>query len=133
MSLNDPISNMLVALKNGSRARKPHVDVPASRLSSAIADCLKQEGFVENWRLLKEHNPQGFLRVYLKYTKNRKPILREIRRVSKPGLRIYVPKTKVLKVLSGIGISILTTSKGVLTDSQARVQGVGGEVICRVW
>ncbi len=133
MSQTDPIGDMLTRIRNGSRAGKPQVDVPASRLGTAIADCLKQEGFIQNWRLLKEGNPQGILRVYLKYTKDRRPILRQIRRVSKPGLRIYVGKAKVRKVLSGIGTSILTTPKGVLTDTQARLQAVGGEVICHVW
>ncbi len=133
MSVTDPIGNMLVAIRNASQAKKPQVDVPASRLGSAIAESLKQEGFIQNWRLLKEGNPQGVLRVYLKYTKDRKPILRHIRRISKPGLRVYVPKNKVPKILSGIGIAILTTPKGVLTDAQARAQGMGGEVVCYVW
>ena len=133
MSQTDPIGDMLTRIRNGSRAGKPQVDIPASRLGTSIAECLKQEGFIQNWRLLKEGNPQGILRVYLKYTKDRRPILRQIRRVSKPGLRIYVGKAKVRKVLSGIGTSILTTPKGVLTDTHARLQAVGGEVICHVW
>ena len=133
MSLTDPIAHLLSAVQNASRAGKPHVDVPASRVGSAIVECLKQEGFVENWRHIKEGNPQGFLRVYLKYTKARRPILRAVRRVSKPGLRIYVPKTKIPKILSGIGMAVLSTPKGVLSDAQAKAQGVGGEVICHVW
>ncbi len=133
MSLTDPIGDMLTRIRNGTRAGKPQVDVPASRLGSAIVECMKQEGFIQNWRLMKEGDPQGVLRVYLRYTKERKPLLRQIRRVSKPGLRIYVGKRKVPKVYSGIGISILTTPKGVMTDAQARAQGVGGEVICHLW
>ena len=133
MSLTDPIGDLLTCLRNASRAGKPQVDVPASGLGQALLECLKQEGFIQNWRLLKEGNPQGTLRAYLKYTRQRTPILRQLRRVSRPGSRITVSKTRVPKVLSGIGISILTTSKGVLTDSQARAQGVGGEVICQVW
>ncbi|MBI3333183.1 MAG: 30S ribosomal protein S8 [Candidatus Omnitrophica bacterium] len=133
MSLTDSISDLLVSIQNASRVGKPHVDVKASRLGSAIVECMKQEGFVENWRLVQEGNPQGFIRVYLKYTKNRRPILRSIRRVSKPGLRIYLRKTKIPKVLSGIGMAILSTPKGVLSDAQAKAQGVGGEVICHVW
>ena len=133
MGLIDPIGNLLVAVQNASRAGKPQVDVPASRLSSAIVEILKQDGFVQNWRLLKEVNPQGILRVYLKYTKGRKPILRNLRQVSKPGRRIYVTKDRIPRVLSGAGISILTTPKGVLTGSQAKAQGIGGEVICHVW
>ena len=133
MSQSDPISNLLTCLRNGSRAGKPQVDVPASRLGKAIVECMKQEGFVQNWRLIEAGNPQGILRVYLKYTKDRKPILREIRRVSKPGLRVYRPAKKIHRVYSGIGMAILTTPKGVLTDDQARAQGIGGEVICTVW
>ena len=124
---------MLTRIRNGTRAGKPQVEFPASRLGAAILECMKQEGFVQNWRLLKEGNPQGLLRVYLKYTKDRKPILRQIRRVSKPGLRVYVGKRKIRKVYSGIGISILTTPKGVMTDTQAREQGLGGELICHLW
>lgn len=132
MSQTDPIGDVLTAIRNGSRAGKPQVDVPASRLASAVIDCMKQEGFVQNWRLMKEASPQGILRVYLKYTKDRKPILREIRRVSKPGLRVYRGKREIPKVFSGIGVAILTTPKGVLTDAQARLEGVGGEIICTV-
>jgi len=133
MSQTDPTGDLLSAIRNASRAGKPHVDFPASRLGCAIADCLKKEGFVQNWRSLKESHPQEVLRVYLKYTKERKPILRHIRRISRPGQRVYVPKTRLPKVLSGIGTAILTTSSGVLTEEQARAQGVGGEVICYVW
>ncbi|MBI3322974.1 MAG: 30S ribosomal protein S8 [Candidatus Omnitrophica bacterium] len=133
MSQTDPIADMLTRIRNGTRAGKPQVDVPASRLGSAIVECMKQEGFIQNWRLMKEGAPQGILRVYLRYTKERKPILREVRRISKPGLRIYVGKGKVPRVYSGIGVAILTTPKGVMTDAQARTQGLGGEVICHVW
>lgn len=133
MSLTDPIGDMLTRIRNGARAGKPQVDVPASRLGSAIVECMKQEGFIQNWRLMKEGGPQGVLRVYLRYTRERKPLLRQIRRVSKPGLRIYVGKRKVPKIYSGIGIAILTTPKGVMTDAQARSQGLGGEVICHLW
>ena len=133
MSQTDSVGDLLVAVRNASQARKAQVDVPASRLGGCIMECLKQEGFIKNWRLLKETNPQGTLRVYLKYTKDRRPILRHIRRISKPGLRIYVPKTKIPKVLSGIGMAVLTTPTGVLSDAQARERGVGGEVLCHVW
>lgn len=129
----DPIGDLLTSIRNGSRAGKAQVDVPASRLGQAVVDCMKREGFIENWRKLSEGNPQGMLRVYLRYTKGRRPLLRQIRRVSRPGLRIYRGKSQIRKVYSGIGIAILTTPKGVLTDAQARAEGVGGEVICHVW
>lgn len=132
MSLTDPIGNLLVAISNGSRAGKPQVDVPASRLGTAVVECMKSEGFIQNWRFLKEGNPQGILRVYLKYTRDRRPIIREIQRISKPGRRLYRGKDRLPKVRSGIGIAILTTPQGIVTDSQARQQGIGGEVICYV-
>ncbi len=133
MSLTDPISDLLCSIQNANWACKPHVDVKASRLSSAIVECLKHEGFIQNWRSMKETDPQGFLRIYLKYTKDRRPIIHRVRRVSRPGLRIYTQKSKIPKILSGAGMAILTTPVGVLSDSQARAQGVGGEVICHVW
>ena len=133
MSQSDPMGDMLTCIRNASRAGKAQVEVKASKLGSAVLDCMKEEGFVQNWRLIPEGSPQGTLRIYLKYTKDRKPILRQIKRVSKPGLRVYKGKGDLKKVLSGIGMAILTTPKGVLTDTQARLQGVGGEVICYVW
>ncbi len=133
MSLTDPLGNLLVALQNGSLSGKPHVEVPASGLGQAVVECLKTEGFILNWRKLSEGNPQGVLRVYLKFTKDRRPILRKVRRVSKPGLRVYVPKTKIPKVLSGIGMSILSTPLGVLSGEEAKKRGVGGEMLCHVW
>ena len=133
MSVSDPVGNLLVSLVNASRAGKPHVDLPSSKFGTAIVDCLKEEGFVQNWRELGAEAAQKQLRVYLKYTKSRKPILRHIRRVSRPGLRIYVPKTKVPRVLSGIGMAVLSTPKGVYSDAKARAEGVGGELVCRIW
>ena len=133
MSLTDPIGDLLTQLRNGSRAGKAQVDVPASKLGASLVDCLKREGFIQNWRLVQEGTPQGFLRVYLRYRKDRRPFLREIRRISKPGLRRYVGKAKIPKVYSGMGVAILTTPQGVLTDAQARTQGTGGELLCTVW
>ena len=133
MSQTDPIGDVLVSVRNASLAGKPQVEVPASKHAEAIFDCLKKEGFISNWRRMDEGGPQGTIRVYLKYTKERRPILRHIRRVSKPGLRVYVPKTRIPKILSGIGMSILSTPQGVLSGSQAKEIGIGGEVICHIW
>ena len=133
MSVTDPIGDMLTAIRNASRAGKLQVDVPASGVGANLLECLKKEGFIQNWRKMIEGNPQGILRVYLKYTKDRKPILRQIRRISKPGLRVYRRKKEIRKIYSGIGIAILTTPKGILTDAGARAEGIGGEVICHVW
>ena len=132
MSLTDPIGDMLTSMRNGSRVGKPLVEVPASRLKSAILDCMKREGFIQNWRLLEGTGAQGTLRIYLRYTKDRRPLLREIRRVSKPGLRVYRSKDRLTRVWSGLGVAILTTPKGVITDGQAREENLGGEVICYV-
>jgi small subunit ribosomal protein S8 len=133
MSLTDPIGDLLTSIRNASQAGKKQVDVRASNLGKAVVECLKQEGFVDNWRFMEETSVQGTLRVYLKYTKKREPILRHVKRISKPVLRVYVPKTKMPKVLSGIGIAIVSSPEGVMTDAQARAAGVGGEVICHVW
>ena len=133
MSQTDPIADLLTALRNASQARKLLLEVPASRFKAALLECLKKEGYIQNWRLLKEGNPQGILRIYLKYTKDRRPVLRQIHRVSRPGLRIYVPKTKMPKVLSGLGTAILTTPRGVFSGVEAKRQGLGGEILCKVW
>ncbi|MBI1953132.1 MAG: 30S ribosomal protein S8 [Candidatus Omnitrophica bacterium] len=133
MSLNDPLSDLLVSVQNASLAGKPHVEVPASRLGLAVVEVLKSNGFIQNWRKITEGSPQGRIRVYLKYTKDRKPILRKVRRVSRPGLRIYVPKNKVPRVFSGIGIAIVSTPQGVFSGQEAKARGVGGELLCKVW
>ncbi len=135
MSMTDPIADLLTSIRNASRAGKPQVDAPCSRFGTAIAETLKKEGYIQNWRRISEGTggPQGILRIYLKYTSNRRPVLQSIRRVSRPGLRIYVGKRKIPKVFSGIGTSIISTPQGVLTGEQAKAQGIGGEVICHVW
>jgi len=129
--MNDLISDALTRIRNAYRAKKDSVEIKCSNLMERICDILKREGFIENYKKI-EDNKQGILRIYLKYEKNR-PAITQIKRISKPGRRVYVTKDKVPQVLQGYGIAILTTSKGVLTDKEARKLGVGGEVICYVW
>lgn len=131
MSFNDPIANMLTLIRNGIRAKKETVDIPQSKMLILIADIMKQEGFIDNYRVIKDVK-QGILRVYLRYI-NKKSVVVNLKRVSRPGLRIYRNTQNIPKVLRGKGVAILTTSKGLMTDQQAREQGIGGEVLCNIW
>ncbi len=132
MSLTDPIANMLTCVRNAMQVSKETVDVPASKLIGRVLEIFKKDGYIEDFRLLKD-NVQGTYKIYLKYEKNKKPSIIGLRRISKPGLRIYVPQDDVPRVLNGLGTAVISTSKGVLTDREARRLKVGGEVICHVW
>jgi small subunit ribosomal protein S8 len=132
MSFTDPIADMLTRIRNASSARHEKVLVPASRLKTRIADVLKEEGFIKDY-VLHQDGAQGAITILLKYGPDREPAISEIKRVSKPGLRRYVATDAIPRVLNGLGIAILSTSKGVLADREARAQKVGGELICTVW
>ena len=132
MSFTDPIGDMLTRIRNASSARHEKVLVPKSGLKIRIAEVLKDEGFIKDY-VLHEDGVQGAITVLLKYTSDREPAISDIKRVSKPGLRRYVPTDSIPRVLNGMGIAILSTSKGVLVDREARKQKVGGELICTVW
>jgi small subunit ribosomal protein S8 len=132
MSFTDPIGDMLTRIRNASAARHEKVVIPASRLKVRIAEVLKEEGFIQDF-VRHDDGVQGAITVILKYTPDREPAISEIKRVSKPGMRRYVPTTDIPRVLNGLGIAILSTSKGVLADREARKQKVGGELICTVW
>ncbi len=132
MSLTDPISNLLTNIKNAAHAQKETVDVPASKLSQRILDIFKNDGYIENFRLLKD-NKQGILKIYLKYEKGNKSAIIGLKRISKPGLRIYARKEKIPRVLNGLGTAVISTSRGVLTDREARKHKIGGEILCYVW
>ena len=132
MSLTDPISNLISNVKNAVRAKKETVDLPASKMSQKILEICKAEGYIEDVRLVKD-NKQGILKVYLKYLKSKKPAIIDFKRASKPGLRIYVEHTQLPRVLNGLGIAIISTSRGVVTDKEARKQKIGGEVLCYIW
>ena len=132
MGMTDPIADMLTRLRNGSKAGKKWVDIPASKLKEELARILAEEHFIQNYYVIEDRK-QGELRLFLKYDKHKKPIIKGIKRVSKPGLRIYSHADGLPRVLNGLGIAIISTSSGVMTDRDARRKGVGGEVICYIW
>jgi small subunit ribosomal protein S8 len=129
--VSDPIADFLTRIRNASRAEHEKVDIPSSKLKLRMAEILKDEGFIKNFRVI-EDNKQGTLRVYLKYVGSEK-IISGIVRVSRPGRRIYVTKDKIPTILGGMGVAILSTSAGVMTDRQVRKQHLGGEVLAYVW
>jgi small subunit ribosomal protein S8 len=133
MSFTDPIGDMLTRVRNASSARHEKVLVPASNLKARIAEVLKAEGFILDFVLHKDDSHQGAITILLKYGQDREPAISDIKRVSKPGLRRYVDTGQIPRVLNGMGIAILSTSKGVMVDREARKQKVGGELICTVW
>lgn len=130
--ITDPIADMLTRVRNANTAKHDHVDVPASRLKLEIAKILKDEGFIAEFHRI-ERGPQGVLRITLRYGPRKEQVLSGLRRVSRPGLRMYAQREEIPRVRGGLGVAILTTSRGVMTDRQARKIGVGGEVICYVW
>ncbi len=132
MSVTDPIADMLTIIRNAGRARKEKADVQASKLVQKVLEVLKKENYIRNFKFIK-NSGQGILRVYLKFKKDKKPAIINIKRISKPGLRVYAKQDKIPNVLGGLGVAIISTSRGVLTDSEARQTKVGGEVICHVW
>jgi small subunit ribosomal protein S8 len=132
MQLSDPIGDMLTRLRNGLTARHQTVDVPHSNLKERIAVILKDEGFVRDYEVLRE-GAKVTLRITLKYTQQRRPVISHLRRLSKPGLRVYSRTDRIPRVLGGMGIVILSTPRGVVTGQQARRIGVGGELLCEVW
>jgi small subunit ribosomal protein S8 len=130
--LSDPIADFLTRIRNASRAEHEKVDIPSSKLKLRMAEILKTEGFIKNFRVL-EDNKQGTLRVYLKYGTANEKMISGLVRVSTPGRRIYVGHDKIPSILGGMGVTIVSTSKGVLTDREARKQKIGGEVLAYVW
>ena len=132
MSMTDPIADMLTRIRNGNKAKFEKVDIPLSKEKLEIAKILKQEGYIKNFKVLSEEK-KGTLRVYLKYDAQNRGIILGIKRVSKPGLRIYVKSKKILPVLNGFGINIVSTPQGIITDNDAKKLNVGGELICSVW
>lgn len=132
MPVTDPISDMLTVIRNGSRAGKDKVDVKKSKLGEAMLKIFKREGYISNYKAI-EDKKQGIIRVYLRYSEGKSPVITNISRVSKPSLRIYVTNDNIPKVLNGFGIAILSTSRGIMTDKEARREKVGGEVLCYAW
>ena len=132
MSMSDPLADMLTRIRNAGMVRFTTVDIPLSNVKVSVAKVLKAEGYIIDYQILKE-GVQGTLRIALKYGPNNEKVLSGIRRVSKPGLRKYVKYDNIPKVMSGLGISILSTSKGVIADREARTLQVGGEILCEAW
>lgn len=130
--MTDPIADMLTRIRNAAKARHRRVDIPASKMKRSIAELMQREGYVRNVKMVDE-GPQGTIRIFLKYNEDRSPAFEGLQRVSRPGLRQYVPKDQIPKVLGGYGTSVISTSKGIITGHQARMQGVGGEVLCKIW
>jgi small subunit ribosomal protein S8 len=131
MAVSDPIANMLTSIRNAQRVRKDTVDVPASKLIEKILVIFKQDGYIEDYRLLKD-NKQGVLKVYLKY-ENKKPVISGITRISRSGLRVYAGISEIPRVLNGLGTAVISTSKGIVNDKEARKLKIGGEVLCYIW
>ncbi len=132
MPTTDPISDMLTRVRNGLTVRKSYVLVPSSKIKLAIAQILLEEGFIQGYEVTNER-PQANIRLWLKYDERRRPVVTGLKRVSRPGRRVYKGKRELPWVLSGLGIAIVSTPKGVMTDREARRQGVGGEILCYVW
>jgi small subunit ribosomal protein S8 len=132
MVMTDPIADMLTRIRNANMVKHEKLELPASKMKTEIADILKREGFVRDYEVI-EDNKQGVLRIFLKYGVNEERVITGIKRISKPGLRVYAKAGEVPRVLNGLGIAIVSTSKGVLSDKEARSQAVGGEVLAYVW
>ncbi|WP_263415716.1 30S ribosomal protein S8 [Terriglobus albidus] len=132
MNLTDPVADFLTRIRNAIRARHQKLDVPASKLKAEIARILKEEGYIANYKTSEEEG-RTVLRVYLKYGVNNEAAIQNLERVSRPGCRVYVGRDEIRRVQGGLGISIITTPKGLMTGRQARKEGVGGELLCNVW
>ncbi|MBN7274134.1 30S ribosomal protein S8 [Ligilactobacillus pobuzihii] len=132
MAMTDPIADFLTRIRNANMARHESVEIPASKIKNGMADILKNEGFVRDVEYIDD-NKQGIIRVFLKYDKNNERVISGLRRISKPGLRSYVKADAVPKVLNGLGIALISTSEGVVTDKTARAKNIGGEVLAYVW
>ena len=132
MNMTDPIADLITRIRNGARARVPRVDVPASKLKGEIARILRDEGYIASFKVLND-DKQGTLRVFLKYGPGWERAITDLQRVSRPGCRIYCGKDQIPRVYGGLGINILSTSRGLMTGRQAARAGVGGEILCNVW
>ncbi|NLJ79908.1 MAG: 30S ribosomal protein S8 [Firmicutes bacterium] len=132
MVMTDPIADMLTRIRNASSVKHESVDIPSSKLKGELARVLKDEGFIREYKVI-EDKKQGMIRVYLKYDSEKGPVIQGLKRISKPGLRVYANKDEIPRVLGGLGVAVLSTSQGIMTDRRARKEGIGGEVICYVW
>ena len=132
MVMTDPIADLLTRIRNANMVRHEKLEVPASKMKKDVADILKREGFIRDVEFI-EDNKQGILRIFLKYGKDNERVITGLKRISKPGLRVYAKTNEVPKVLNGLGIALVSTSQGVLTDKEARAKQVGGEILAYIW
>ncbi|OWZ84476.1 30S ribosomal protein S8 [Natranaerobius trueperi] len=132
MTMTDPIADLLTRIRNAQNVTHKRVEVPASKLKNELVSILKREGYIEDFEYIDD-DKQGILRVELKYGDNNEKVITGLKRISKPGLRVYAQKEEIPKVLGGLGVAVVSTSKGLLTDREARDHGVGGEVLCYIW
>jgi small subunit ribosomal protein S8 len=132
MNMTDPVADLITRIRNGVRAKVPRVDVPSSKLKVEIARILKDEGYIANFKITEDEK-QGVLRVYLKYGPGMERVITDLQRVSRPGCRIYCGKNQIPRVYGGLGINIISTSRGLMTGRTAAREGVGGEILCNVW
>lgn len=132
MVMTDPIADMLTRIRNATTVKHSRVEIPASNMKKAIAKILLEEGFINKYEV-KEDQKQGIIKIDLKYGQGQEKIISGLKRISKPGLRVYVNKDEIPKVLGGLGVAVISTSRGVMTDAQARKENIGGEVICYIW
>ena len=133
MNTTDPIADMLTRIRNANSSKHKTVDIPSSNMKLAIAKILFEEGYIKSFEEIKEENNQGIIRITLKYTEKGKKVIDGLKRISKPGLRVYASKDELPKVLNGLGIALISTSKGIMTDKEARAAGLGGEVLAYIW
>ncbi len=132
MTMTDPIADMLTRIRNANTARHDSVEIPASKIKKSIAGILKEEGYINGFEVI-EDNKQGMIKIQMKYGSDKEKVISGIKKISKPGLKVYAKATEIPRVLGGLGIAIISTSNGVISDKEARKLGVGGEVICYVW
>ncbi len=132
MAMTDPIADLLTRIRNANMVKHTSVDVPASNVKNKIVEILLEEGYIKGFDVI-EDGKQGLIRIELKYGENKERVITGLKRISKPGLRVYAKKTEIPRVLGGLGLAIISTSNGIITDKEARKLGVGGEVICYVW
>jgi small subunit ribosomal protein S8 len=132
MSMTDPVSDLLTRIRNATSVRHDRMDIPASKMKLEIAKILKQEGYIRTFKVIEE-GPQGTIRIYLKYADDGEPVIHGLRRISRPGRRVYCNVGDLPRVRNGLGVAVISTNRGVVTDEQARGLQVGGEVLCEIW
>jgi small subunit ribosomal protein S8 len=133
MAISDPVADFLTRIRNASSAKKRYVDVSWSKLKQSMADILKERGFIENFLVKKDENQRGVIRIFLRYDRTRQPVIQGLRRMSRPGLRRYVKHQDIPMFYGGLGLSIVSTSQGVLTGTEAQKRKIGGELLCMIW